>query len=101
MGSQHMPVHYSPLFAAFLRGHGPWQKLFELEQIDVHEFKIGEPFAPWAGLTVQAIAVPHRDEFSDTMAFVLRGTERAVLFVPDVDAWDRAWRHQRNATSRC
>jgi pyrroloquinoline quinone biosynthesis protein B len=90
VGSQHLPVHCSPRFAAFLRGHGPWRQLVELEQIDLHEFAIGEPFAPWPGLSVQAYAVPHRDEFSDTMAFVLRGPERGVLFVPDVDAWERA-----------
>ena len=90
MGSSHLPVHCSPRFAAFLRGHGPWRQLVELGQIDLVEFPVGEVFSPWPGLTVQAIAVPHRDEFSDTMAFVLRGPEHAVLFVPDVDAWERA-----------
>lgn len=35
-----------------------------------------------------AIPVPHRDEFSDTMAYVLRGPNKAALFVPDVDRWD-------------
>ncbi|HEX6810221.1 MAG TPA: MBL fold metallo-hydrolase [Planctomycetota bacterium] len=89
-GSRQLPVHCSPRFAGFLRGHGPWRQLVELEQIHLREFTIGEPFEPWAGLSVRAIAVPHRDEFSDTMAFVLRGPERAVLFVPDVDAWERA-----------
>ena len=90
VGSQHLPVHCSPRFAAFLRGHGPWRQLVELGQIDLVEFPVGEVFSPWPGLTVQAFAVPHRDEFSDTMAFVLRGPEHAVLFVPDVDAWERA-----------
>jgi pyrroloquinoline quinone biosynthesis protein B len=89
VGSSHLPVHCSPRFASFLRGNGPWRQLVELEQIELHEFEIGVPFAPWPGVTVQAFAVPHRDEFSDTMAFVLRGPERAVLFVPDIDAWDR------------
>jgi pyrroloquinoline quinone biosynthesis protein B len=31
--------------------------------------------------------VPHRDEFSDTMAFVIRGPRSAVLYVPDTDGW--------------
>ena len=79
-----LPVHCSPRLAGFLRGHGPWRQLVELGQIDLKEFAVGKPFAPWPGLTVQAFAVPHRDEFSDTMAFVLRGPSRAVLFVPDV-----------------
>jgi pyrroloquinoline quinone biosynthesis protein B len=88
--AQALPVHCSPRFAAFLRGHGPWRQLVDLQQVELREFDLGGEFAPWPGLTVRAIAVPHRDEFSDTMAFVLRGAERAVLFVPDVDAWERA-----------
>ncbi len=88
-GSRSVPVHCSPRFATFLREHAPWKQLVALEQVDVRAFTIGEPFSPWPGLVVTAIAVPHRDEFSDTMAFVLRGPNRAVLFVPDVDAWEK------------
>jgi pyrroloquinoline quinone biosynthesis protein B len=87
--SRQMPVHCSPRFATFLRQHGPWRQLVELQQLDVCEFAIGQVFTPWPGLTVRALAVPHRDEFSDTVAFVITGLARSVLFVPDVDAWER------------
>lgn len=88
-GSAHVPVHCSPRFAAFLRANGPWKQLVELQQIDVREFAIGEAFAPWPGLSVTALTVPHRDEFSDTVAFVIAGPQRRVLFVPDIDAWEK------------
>lgn len=89
-GSQAVPVHCTPRFGAFLRQHGPWKQLVELQQIDVREFAVGEAFAPWAGLTVTATTVPHRDEFSDTVAYTIAGPQRRVLFVPDIDAWERA-----------
>jgi pyrroloquinoline quinone biosynthesis protein B len=85
-----LPVHCSPRMAAFLRGHGPWRQLVELEQLHLREFTPEVEFAAGAGLSVTAIPVPHRDEYSDTMAFRIRGPQRTVLFVPDVDAWDRA-----------
>ncbi|MBK8101019.1 MAG: MBL fold metallo-hydrolase [Planctomycetes bacterium] len=85
-----LPVHVSPRMAAFLRGHGPWTQLVAQRQIELHEFAPGSPFSPIDGLTVTAIPVPHRDEWSDTMAFVLQGPRQQVLFVPDVDAWDQA-----------
>jgi pyrroloquinoline quinone biosynthesis protein B len=88
-GSAHVPVHCTTRFASFLRAHGPWKQLVELQQIDVRECAIGEAFAPWPGLTVTAFAVPHRDEFSDTVAFVIAGPRRRVLFVPDIDAWEK------------
>lgn len=89
-GSRAVPVHCTPRFGAFLRQHGPWKQLVELQQIDVREFAIGAAFVPWAGITVTATAVPHRDEFSDTVAFTIAGPQRRVLFVPDIDAWERA-----------
>ncbi len=88
--TQHLPLFASPRFCTFLRDNAPWRQLVAQDQLAPQPFVIGEPFAPWPGLEVQAFAVPHRDEFSDTMAFVLRGPSRKVLFVPDVDAWERA-----------
>jgi pyrroloquinoline quinone biosynthesis protein B len=85
-----LPVHCSPRMAAFLRANGPWSQLVQLHEIDLQEHAPLQTFTPIPGLAVRAIPVPHRDEYSDTMAFVLRGPHRAVLFVPDVDAWDRS-----------
>lgn len=39
------------------------------------------------GIMVTPVEVPHRDEFSDTMAFRIRGPNKSVLFVPDIDSW--------------
>ena len=89
VGAKDLPVLCSPRFADYLRGNGPWKQLVELGQIDVRAFQVGVPFAAWPGVTVQALQVPHRDEFSDTMAYKIRGPNRAVLFVPDVDAWTK------------
>lgn len=89
-GTSDLPVFVTPRFAAFLRGHGPWKQLVELGQLAVREVALdGAEFEPIPGLFVQALKVPHRDEFSDTVAFKLRGSQRTVLFVPDVDQWAR------------
>ena len=33
--------------------------------------------------------IPHRDEYSETVGFVIRGPDRSALFLPDIDKWDR------------
>ncbi len=86
--SRGLPVHTAPRMAAFLRGQAPWRQLVELGQIEVVEHGPGATFAPLPDLAVTAIPVPHRDEYSETVAFRLRGPRRTVLFVPDVDRWD-------------
>ncbi len=89
-GTSALPLFCTPRFAAFLRAHGPWKQLVELGQLAVREIEPdGAAFAPIPGLQVTALSVPHRDEFSDTVAFKLRGPRRTVLFVPDVDQWAR------------
>ena len=87
--TQGLPLWVSPRMAGFLREHGPWKQLVQLGQIDVREVAPGSTFSPIEGVSIEAIAVPHRDEFSDTLAFKVRGPGRCVLFVPDVDAWSK------------
>lgn len=43
-------------------------------------------FSP--NLTIQPVHVPHRDELSDMHAFVIRGPNRSLLFLPDHDTWE-------------
>ncbi|MHC4773850.1 MAG: MBL fold metallo-hydrolase, partial [Planctomycetota bacterium] len=35
------------------------------------------------------ILVPHRDEYSETVGFRTDGPHRSVLYVSDIDKWDR------------
>ncbi|QDU66869.1 MBL fold metallo-hydrolase [Engelhardtia mirabilis] len=74
---------------AFLTDNGPWSLSvagggFDFARIDPeHPLRAGED------LVVEALRVPHRDEFSDTLAFVIRGPERSLLYLPDIDKWER------------
>jgi len=43
------------------------------------------------GVRFDLPAVPHRDEFSDTVGVRIAGPRRTLLYVPDTDAWER-WR---------
>jgi pyrroloquinoline quinone biosynthesis protein B len=85
-----LPVWASPRMAAFLRGNAPWSELVRRRNIVVDELAPGVPWALAPGVTVTPFAVPHRDELSDTLGFVIRGPRRALLYVPDTDAW-RGW----------
>ena len=47
---------------------------------------------------VEAVEVPHRAELSDMHAFIVRGPNRSLLFLPDHDRWDETLNHH-GATS--
>ena len=39
------------------------------------------------GFELEFIKVPHRDEYADTHAIIIRGSNNALLFLPDHDDW--------------
>jgi pyrroloquinoline quinone biosynthesis protein B len=89
MGSRRMPVYATPALCAFLRDNGPWSQLVDLEYIALQPIAPGQPLALTPELTVVPLPVPHRAEFSDTVAFLVRGPQRALFYCPDIDRWEQ------------
>jgi pyrroloquinoline quinone biosynthesis protein B len=87
-----IPTFVTKRMGAFLTDNAPWSQLVALQQIDLHVLpetdRLATSFSPIEGLEVEAFKVPHRDEFSDTVAFKFHGPNQTVLFVPDIDRWD-------------
>ncbi|MBT6270540.1 MAG: hypothetical protein HOI88_09385 [Phycisphaerae bacterium] len=87
-----IPTYVTKRMANFLSTNAPWSQLVSLQQIDLKVLPetdlVSNSFSPLEGLEVEAIKVPHRDEFSDTVAFKVRGPDQTVLFVPDIDRWE-------------
>jgi pyrroloquinoline quinone biosynthesis protein B len=93
VSTHRLPVWGTPRMLSFLRDNGPWEQLVRLENVDLRELEPGRGRPGTAvelgeGVSVAALAVPHRDEYSDTVGYVVRGPRRAVLYVPDTDGWD-------------
>jgi pyrroloquinoline quinone biosynthesis protein B len=89
MGAKAMPVWAMPRMASFLAANGPWEMLARLHHMAVQPLADEVPTALTPRVTVIPFAVPHRDEYSETVGFVIRGPQRAVLYLPDIDKWDR------------
>jgi pyrroloquinoline quinone biosynthesis protein B len=86
--TQRLPVYASPRMAAFLRNHAPWSQLVALDNVELRLLAPGREVQLSPDLSLIPLAVPHRDEFSDTLAFVVRGPARQVFYCSDIDAWD-------------
>ncbi|MBT5721696.1 MAG: hypothetical protein HOI72_05830 [Candidatus Marinimicrobia bacterium] len=41
------------------------------------------------GLFIEPFLVPHRDEYSETVGFKIIGVNKSVLFIPDIDKWEK------------
>lgn len=38
---------------------------------------------------IEPILVPHRSEFTETIGFLIKGKKNSVLFIPDIDKWEK------------
>lgn len=90
LGMSRTPCYATPSMLAFLEDNAPWSLLVEQGRLDPRPLVPGRWRAFDPSLSVQPIPVPHRDEFSDTVAFAFRGRERTLLYLPDIDGW-RSW----------
>ena len=91
-GTGDLPVYASPRMANFLRHHAPWSQLVAMRNIELRLLTPGGETRLSPNLHLTAFRVPHRDEFTDTLAFVVRGPTRRLFYCPDIDTWDR-WEH--------
>lgn len=87
--ADHLPAYGSARMTAFLSANGPWDQLVRLGQIVPTTIAPGERVELTQGLSVTPFLVPHRDEYSDTFGFEIRGPNRSLLYIPDIDKWER------------
>ena len=85
--TRNLPVWTTPRMADFLSSNGPWSQLVEKGNIELRTATPGVPIELSPEVSVTAFSVPHRDEFSDTVGYIIRGPTRSLLFVPDTDKW--------------
>jgi len=76
----------------FLTANQPWRSLLD----GGHLVPAGFDHRTRDGVTVEAIAVPHRAEHTDTVALSVDGR---LLYLPDIDSWD-AWPEAADVIAR-
>ena len=88
-GADRQRVMVSDRMARFLETSGPWDLLVKLRHIQVERFEGNRLAKLNERLSITPVAVPHRGEYSDTFGFIVRGRSRTILWLPDIDKWER------------
>ncbi len=90
LGIQPTPCYCSPAMERYLTDNGPWSLMVEEGRLEFPRI----PMERWTDVDgvfdVRMMPVPHRPEFSDTVAYMFRGSRQTILYVPDIDSWE-AW----------
>ncbi len=89
MGADGVPVFAMPRMRAFLKSNGPWNQLLRLGNIKVESLKADSMIQLNDRIRIVPFEVPHRDEYSETVGFRLIGPEKQLLYIPDIDKWQK------------
>ena len=89
MGARGVPVHVMPRMEKFLSTQGPWSQLVGLKNIQLSPMRDKRALALNKRLRVTPFLVPQRDEFSETVGFRIEGPNQKILWLPDLDKWEK------------
>ncbi len=85
--AENTPLFATDRFLTFMKGNEPWATLFDSGHLDASPIN-GVKATIDTEIVINAIPVPHRDEFSDTVAFSVGvNGDPWALYLPDIDDW--------------
>jgi pyrroloquinoline quinone biosynthesis protein B len=89
MGADRVPVYAMPRMKAFLESEEPWALLGRLGHTSVEPLADGVAVQLSPQVKAIPFVVPHRDELSETVGYRIVGPSHAVVWLPDIDKWER------------
>ena len=92
MGSKNIVVYAMPKMKLFLENNEPWKQLVSLKNIYIIPIEDKKEIILSRHVIIEPFKVPHRDEFSETVGYNIIGPNESLLYIPDIDKWDK-WEH--------
>ncbi|MDA8594886.1 MBL fold metallo-hydrolase [Flavobacteriaceae bacterium] len=92
LGAKKVSVYAMPKFVDFIENNGPWEQLVALGNINLKPLQKDQWITLSDNLSIKPLKVPHRDEYSETVGYLIQGPKKSALFIPDIDKWSK-WSH--------
>ena len=100
LSASRIPVYCTSKMARFLEENGPWSQLVRHENIALQIIRPEEETSLTPRISFVPLPVPHRDEYSDTVGFIIAGPTKKLLYIPDIQGWEAWDRSIRKEVSR-
>jgi pyrroloquinoline quinone biosynthesis protein B len=89
MNAKNIPVYAMPRMKQFLLNNGPWSQLVNIKNIEIRNLADDSSVYLNDRIWVTPFTVPHRDEYSETVGFRISTKNRNIIFIPDIDKWQK------------
>ena len=85
--SYRITVFAMPKMQSFLEKNSPWNQLIDEKNIEIQPLINKTYYHINSLIKVKPFLVPHRDEYSETVGFLIEGPNKTALFIPDINKW--------------
>lgn len=89
MNADKVEVYAMPKMKTYLENNGPWSQLVKLNNIVLKPLNDNQKIEITTNVKVTPLLVPHRDEYSETVGYIIEGPSKKALFIPDIDKWEK------------
>ena len=89
LNSVNIPLYLMPKFHDFILNNGPWNQLVTQKNVNLFEINADKELVLDDNLSITPVQVPHRDEYSETVGFIIKGKSKKALYIPDIDKWEK------------
>ncbi len=87
IGAKDIKLHVSQKMAELIHATPQWSLMLDQGVFEIIPFQTGD-IIQFGTESIEPIIVPHRDELSDMHAFIIRGENKSLLYLPDHDTWE-------------
>ena len=88
MNTEKVKVFCMKRMINFLNNNGPWDQLIKNDNIYLSKIKKNKEFELNKNIKVIPFTVPHRDEYSETVCFLIISKQKKLIYIPDIDKWN-------------
>ena len=88
LSAQGINLHVSEEMYHLVDQTPQWNLMVQQGVFEIQTFAVGTSLYNKDEVIIEPVRIPHRDELSDMHAFIIRGPNKSLLFLPDHDSWD-------------
>ena len=89
MSAEKVPVYAMPRMREYLTNNGPWSQLVSTKNITLQPIQNDTIQVLNQRIAVTPLQVPHRDEYTETVGYMIHYGKKKALFIPDIDKWQK------------
>ena len=83
-----IPVYVLPKMKRFLIENSMFNQMIKNENIIIKDLDTNVYINLNKYISIKPFYVPHRNELSETVGYIIKSSNKSMIYIPDIDSWD-------------